>query len=105
MNAYTAERVRSKYLLPYIEHLESEIDKLDINGAQLVITRNDSLLYARGFGMADKERGIRMEPNMLMRFASRQHLRLAYHPSIQRYVQTDSYSLSYSRSLPNQFKE
>ena len=38
--------------------------------SQLVITRNDSLLYARGFGWADKERGIRMEPNMLMRFAS-----------------------------------
>lgn len=35
MNAYTAERVRSKYLLPYIEHLESEIDKLDAHRAEL----------------------------------------------------------------------
>ena len=35
MNAYTAERVRSKYLLPYIEHLESEIDKLDARRAEL----------------------------------------------------------------------
>lgn len=35
MNAYTAERVRSKYLLPYIEHLESEIDKLDVRRAEL----------------------------------------------------------------------
>lgn len=42
----------------------------EINGAQLVITRNDSLLYARGFGFADKEKGIQMEPNMVMRFAS-----------------------------------
>ena len=35
MNAYTAERVRSKYLLPYIEHLELEIDKLDARRAEL----------------------------------------------------------------------
>ena len=35
MNAYTAERVRSKYLLPYIEHLEAEIDKLDAHRAEL----------------------------------------------------------------------
>lgn len=35
MNAYTAERIRSKYLLPYIEHLEAEIDKLDVRRAEL----------------------------------------------------------------------
>lgn len=35
MNAYTAERVRSKYLLPYIENLEAEIDKLDARRAEL----------------------------------------------------------------------
>lgn len=35
MNAYTAERVRSKYLLPYIEHLEAEIDKLNARRAEL----------------------------------------------------------------------
>ena len=35
MNAYTAERVRSKYLLPYIEHLEAEIDKFDARRAEL----------------------------------------------------------------------
>ena len=50
--------------------IERYLKRWEINGAQLVITRNDSLLYARGFGMADKERGTRMEPNMLMRFAS-----------------------------------
>ena len=38
MNAYTAERVRSKYLLPYIEHLESEIDKLDARRAEQAIS-------------------------------------------------------------------
>ena len=50
--------------------VERYLKRWEINGAQLVITRNDSLLYARGFGYADKERGIKMEPNMVMRFAS-----------------------------------
>lgn len=50
--------------------IERYLKRWEINGAQLVITRNDSLLYAHGFGWADKEKDIRMEPNMLMRFAS-----------------------------------
>ena len=50
--------------------IERYLKRWEINGAQLVITRNDSLLYARGFGYADKEKGIKMQPNMVMRFAS-----------------------------------
>lgn len=50
--------------------VERYLKRWEINGAQLAITRNDSLLYARGFGWADKEGGVKMEPNMLMRFAS-----------------------------------
>ena len=50
--------------------VERYLKRWEINGAQLVITRNDSMLYARGFGFADKEKGIKMEPNMVMRFAS-----------------------------------
>jgi len=50
--------------------IERYLKRWEINGAQLVITRNDSLFYARGFGYADKEKGIKMEPNMVMRFAS-----------------------------------
>lgn len=50
--------------------IERYLKRWEINGAQLVITRNDSLLYAHGFGFADKEKGIKMEPNMVMRFAS-----------------------------------
>lgn len=44
MNAYTAERVRSKYLLPYIEHLEAEIDKLDARRAELSTKETKQLL-------------------------------------------------------------
>lgn len=50
--------------------VERYLKRWEINGAQLAITRNDSLLYARGFGWADREKGIAMEPNVLMRFAS-----------------------------------
>lgn len=50
--------------------IERYLKRWEINGAQLVITRNDSLLYAHGFGFADKEKGIKMEPNMVMRIAS-----------------------------------
>ena len=35
MNAYTVERIRAKYLLPFIEHLEAEISKLDLRRAEL----------------------------------------------------------------------
>lgn len=42
----------------------------EINGAQLAISRGDSLIYAKGFGWADKERGERMAPSHIMRIAS-----------------------------------
>lgn len=35
MNAYTVERVRAKYLLPYIEHLQEEYNKLDMRRVEL----------------------------------------------------------------------
>ena len=35
MNAYTVERIRAKYLLPFIEHLEAETGKLDARRAEL----------------------------------------------------------------------
>ena len=50
--------------------IERYLKRWEINGAQLVITRNDSLLYARGFGWADKEKSIKMQPSMVMRYAS-----------------------------------
>lgn len=35
MNAYTVERIRAKYLLPYIEHLQEEYNKLDMRRVEL----------------------------------------------------------------------
>lgn len=42
----------------------------EMKGASLAITRNDSLLYAKGYGWADEEKGIKMEPSHVMRMAS-----------------------------------
>ena len=48
--------------------MERYLRRWEINGAQLAISRNDSLLYARGFGKADE--GVEMQPSHIMRVAS-----------------------------------
>lgn len=50
--------------------MQRYLKRWEINGAQLAISRHDSLLYARGFGYADKDRKIPMEPSYIMRMAS-----------------------------------
>lgn len=39
-------------------------------GISLSIMRNDSLLYAKGYGWADKQKEVRMEPSHILRLAS-----------------------------------
>lgn len=46
------------------------IKRWELNGAQIAVSRHDSLLYCKGFGWADKERGEYMSPTHLMRIAS-----------------------------------
>ena len=43
MNAYTAERVRSKYLLPHMESLGIRIAELRANEAQLTLQQRKTL--------------------------------------------------------------
>lgn len=50
--------------------MQRYLKRWEIHGAQLAISRHDSLLYARGFGYADKDRKIPMEPSFIMRMAS-----------------------------------
>ncbi|MGN1045806.1 MAG: serine hydrolase domain-containing protein [Candidatus Cryptobacteroides sp.] len=50
--------------------IENYLKKWEIRGASLAIMRNDSLVYAKGYGWADKEKGIRMEPGHILRMAS-----------------------------------
>ena len=46
------------------------IKRWDINGAAIAIVRDDSLIYAKGYGWADKEAGVEMQPCHIMRVAS-----------------------------------
>ena len=50
--------------------IEKYLWKWHIKGASLAITRNDSLVYAKGYGWADQEKEVKMEPGHIMRVAS-----------------------------------
>ena len=50
--------------------IETFMRKWSIKGASLAISRNDSLLYAKGYGWADEELGIEMQPSHILRMAS-----------------------------------
>ncbi len=59
---------------PALSKMDSEIERFigrwNIKGLSLAVTRNDSLLYAKGYGWADKENGKEMTPTNIMRLAS-----------------------------------
>ena len=50
--------------------VEAYMRRWELKGASLAITRNDSLLYAKGYGWADQEMDQEMQPSHLMRMAS-----------------------------------
>ena len=50
--------------------VKSFMRQWQIKGASLSIMRNDSLLYSKGYGWADEQKGIEMEPRHIMRMAS-----------------------------------
>ena len=60
--------------VPELEGLDKKISnymrKWQLKGVSLAITRNDSLVYAKGYGWADKEKEVVMEPGHIMRVAS-----------------------------------
>lgn len=59
---------------PGLDKMDQEISRFigrwSIKGLSLAVTRNDSLLYAKGYGMADVEEGRQMTPQNIMRLAS-----------------------------------
>lgn len=57
-------------LRPMERQIERYMEQWHLQGASLSIVRNDSLIYAKGFGWADMERGVKMEPRSLLRLAS-----------------------------------
>lgn len=50
--------------------MKNYLRKWFIKGGSLAIMRNDSLVYAKGYGWAEEEKGIPMEPGHIMRMAS-----------------------------------
>lgn len=50
--------------------VKSFMRQWQIKGASLSIMRNDSLLYSKGYGWADEQKGIEMEPRHILRMAS-----------------------------------
>ncbi|HYW95291.1 MAG TPA: serine hydrolase domain-containing protein, partial [Bacteroidales bacterium] len=50
--------------------MHSFMNSFQVKGASVAITRNDSLVYAKGFGMANEETGEHVQPGHLFRIAS-----------------------------------
>ncbi len=50
--------------------VDSYMRQWSLKGASLAVMRNDSLLYAKGYGWADEEEGLKMEPSHILRIAS-----------------------------------
>ncbi len=46
------------------------MERWDMKGASLAVMRNDSLVYAKGYGWADEEKEVGMEPSHILRMAS-----------------------------------
>ena len=66
----TNEMSDSTVLHPMEKKIRNYMSLWRLQGAQLVIMRNDSLMYAKGFGWADKEKDEAMRPGNIMRVAS-----------------------------------
>ncbi len=60
--------------LPQTQRMERDIEnfltKWDIKGASLAIAKDGKLVYSKGFGYADKELGLEMDVDNIMRTAS-----------------------------------
>ena len=60
--------------IPELEGLDKKVRsymrKWHMKGASLAITRGDSLVYAKGYGWADEEKGQEMSPRNILRMAS-----------------------------------
>ncbi len=69
-DSLTNERSDWPELAKMDREIERFIGKWNIKGMSLAVTRNDSLLYAKGYGWADVEDQKKMTPQNIMRLAS-----------------------------------
>ncbi|MBR2063472.1 MAG: beta-lactamase family protein [Bacteroidales bacterium] len=60
--------------LPEAEGIDKKVRSFmrqwQIKGASLAVMRNDSLIYAKGYGWADEAEGVEMQPSHILRMAS-----------------------------------
>lgn len=70
LDSLTNERSNYQPLSKMDREIERFMGRWNIKGMSLAITRNDSLLYAKGYGWADQEEGKTMTPSNIMRMAS-----------------------------------
>lgn len=57
-------------LAPMDSRIGQFMNRFGLRGFQLAVVRNDSLLYAKGYGWADQEAGVKMDASHYMRIAS-----------------------------------
>lgn len=88
----TNEQSDCQELAPMDRNIERFIGRWNIKGLSLAVTRNDSLLYAKGYGWADVEDGRKMTPQNIMRLASASKLVTAI--AIMRLVEDGKLSLN-----------
>ncbi len=60
----------SPLLQPMDKEIERFMQRWELRGMQIAVSRNDSLLYIKGYGFADKEQNKPMKANSIMRIAS-----------------------------------
>ncbi len=68
-------KLTNKYSnLPELERFDKSVEKglrrYNIKGASLAVMKDNKLIYAKGFGMADEQRGIEVQPYSQFRIAS-----------------------------------
>jgi CubicO group peptidase (beta-lactamase class C family) len=68
--AGTARADDAAQLAPFDELMTSFVREQQVPGAALAVTTDSRLVYARGFGLADRERGEAVQPTALFRIAS-----------------------------------
>ena len=57
-------------LEPMDRKMSRFMDKWDLRGMSVAVTRHDSLIFAKGYGWSDEKFGIALEANQVMRIAS-----------------------------------
>lgn len=53
-----------------IDKMLTSIYKVDAPGAAVIVTKNDKPIFRKGYGMADLELGVKIEPDMIFRIGS-----------------------------------